>query len=290
MRISDRQWYGQHVKRIQDNRQQVAKYQEQLATGRSINRPSDGPTDYSRLEHIRYRLTELDTLDRNADAARRKLQTAETTMDEMFNVLIRARESVVSGLNSTFNASDREDIAQELQVMRDHFMQLSQVQVDDQYVFSGTASDTPPLDDTGAYQGAGTGTRVVIGEGAELELGIDGSRIFTQDVNIVQVLDGIIADLNADDTDALQARIDQLGQAENQLLKGQTDLGARLRRVEVTSELTEDIRIQLSGESQQIGDADLAAVVSELVAQEQSLQAAVQVAGRTLTPSLLDVI
>ncbi|MBH23246.1 MAG: flagellar hook-associated protein 3 [Myxococcales bacterium] len=290
MRISDRQWFGQHTQRIQENRQHVARLQEKLASGQEVNRPSDDPAAYSRLENIRGHLAELDTLDRNADAALRKLNTAEATMDDMFNVMIRARESVVSALNHTYNASDRADIAEEMKVMRDHFVQLSEVQVDDQYIFSGTASDAPPLDDTGAYQGAGAGNRVAIGEGAELEMAIDGSRLFDRDVNIVQMLDGIIADLESDDVDSLQGRIGDIGLAENQLLKAQTDLGARLRRVEVTTELTEDIRIQLSQESQDVGDADLAAVVSELLAQEQSLQAAVQVAGRTMTPSLLDVI
>ena len=103
-------------------------------------------------------------------------------------------------------------------------------------------------------------------------------------------MDDIIADLESDDTNSLGTRVDGLELAENQLIKARSGLGAKLRRVEVTTELTADIRAQLSQESQRLGDADIAAVISNLMTQEQSLQAAVQVAGRTMTPSLLDVL
>jgi len=290
MRISDRQWYGQQSQRIQDKRLEMSKLQEQLASGKAVNRPSDDPTAFNRLESLRHRLSGLDTFDANSEVARRKLQTAETSMDEIFNVLGRTRELTLMGMNSTVSATNRQDIAQELGVLRDHFVQLSNTRFDNQYVFSGTATDTPPLDDTGNYQGGGAGSLVAIGDGAQVDLALNGGEIFNRDINTLTMLDDIISDLENNDLDSLNTRLSEIDLSEAQLSQSRSRIGAKMRRVEITTEVTADIRAQLSLESSKIGDADIASVISDLVAQEQSLQAAVKIAGRTMTPSLLDIL
>ena len=174
--------------------------------------------------------------------------------------------------------------------MRDHFIQLSNTRFDGQYIFSGTATDTPPLASDGTYQGGGAGSTVAIGDGAQLDLAIEGEEIFDQNINTVAMLDDIISALENNDLTSLNGHLAEIDLSEAQLSEGRTKLGAKIRRVEITTEVTADIRAQLSLESSKVGDADFATVISELVSQEQSLQAAVKVAGRTMTPSLLDIL
>lgn len=178
----------------------------------------------------------------------------------------------------------------EIRELQEQFEALSATRYDGQYVFSGTRSDTPPLDNNGDYQGGGPGTVVEVGDNTQVDLAIDGSAIFDDNVNVMQVFSDLITNLQNNDTVALGNSLDEITSAEEQVIIGRTEIGARLSRVQVAEQLSQDIKVVLASEEQDAGDTDVATAISELMTQERSLQAAVQIAGRSLQPSLLDIL
>ncbi len=290
MRISDTQLYMQNLRHLTLSRQRNSATQERIASGRQVSKPSDKPTAYHHLEGLKHRQSALDDYDRNASAALRRFQTVESSLQQMFDSVVRARELVTQGSNGTIEAENREQIAAEMSELREHFQQLAATRSNGQYVFSGTGTDRPPLDAAGNYQGGGLGHKVDVGDSAQVELAIDGAALFTGDVDVMATLDGIISDLQNNDTTALSARLDELDQMEDQILSTRTEVGARITRVRVAEDLTSDLRLQMAQEDRDIGDIDYAAQISNLTQQEQTLQAAVSMVGRSLQASLLDVI
>jgi flagellar hook-associated protein 3 FlgL len=283
--------YTRHLGRIASGKQRVAQSQDKIATGRRVNRPSDDPAVFARVNRLRHRLVGLEAFNANAAAGSRWLGSAETALDGMGSLLSRARELVTQGLNGTLSATNRETIALEVGVLRDQMAQLAETSVNGQYVFSGTRTDQTPLDTSGNYVGGqGAGMLVEIGESMTVELAVDGKRLLDGDVNIMKVLDDVVANLNSNDVTALGLRIEQLGPAEDQVLHARAGLGARMSRIDVASELTSGLKLQLQQEDSQVGDTDMAQTISDLMAQEASLSAAVQMAGRALQPSLMDVM
>lgn len=289
-RVTDRQFLTQHSARIGRARVEQSRLQEQIASGKRVARPSDDPAAFSHLERLSHRLASLDGTAETAAAARTRLQSADTALDSMHNTVSRLRELTVQGLNSSYSDSDRADIVAEMRELRNHLHTLSATRIDGEYVFSGTKSDTPPLTDDGSYQGGQAGTVVEIGDNSRVDIAIVGSELFDGDVNIIQLVDEIADQMEASDLQGLGANLENLDAAEEQLIVGRTDVGARLSRINVSEQLTEDIRLGLLQEQQDVGDTDVASAISELLVQERSLQAAVQVAGRSLQPSLLDVL
>lgn len=291
MRIPDKELYTRHLGRITAGKGRLAVGQDKIATGRRVNKPSDDPAVFSRVNRLRHRLAGLEAFNNNTAAGSRWLGSADTALDNMGNLLTRARELVTQGLNGTLSGDNRKTIATEVQVLRDHLAQLTDTSINGQYIFSGTGTDRPPLDASGNFVGgAGEGMTVEIGESMTVELAVDGKSLLDGDVNLIKVLDNVVADLNNNDVAGLGARLDEINTGEDQVLNTRAGLGARMSRIEVASELTSGLRLQLQQEDSQIGDTDMAQAISDLKAQEVSLNAAVQMAGRALQPSLMDVL
>jgi len=245
---------------------------------------------FGRINRLGHQMAKLEGVEVATQSARAKLDTAERSMDHMFNTLIQVRELTIQAINAPLSAGNRAALVIEVQALKSQFEAISAAQHDGQYIFSGTQTDLPPIDVNGAYQGAGAGMVVEIGENSQIDLAIDGQQLFDSGVNVMQVFDDIITQLQANDTAGLSGSLDSVTTAQDQMIAGRTEVGALLSRVGIAEQLNEDMKVVLVREDSQAGDTDLASAVSELIVQERSLQAAVQIAGRSLQPSLLDIL
>ncbi len=290
MRVTDQQMFAQQIQRIGRVREKQAGLQEQIASGQRVVRPSDDPGAFGRLARLETRQSALESFAQNAGVARSQLNLADDALLNVSDALSRVRELAVQGSNDTYNASDRQDIAQELRGLRDHVMSLSNTQYDGQYIFSGTRTDRPPLAQDGAYQGGGGGTVVKVGESAKVDIAMEGGAIFDADVNTIGTIDAIITSLEGNDPSALGDLFSDLDTAQQQVVRAQTSIGARLGRVEVAEQMRDEVLIHLQDESRDLGESDVADVVSKLVAQERALQAAVQMSQRAQQPGLLSIL
>src|SRR3954471_17275638 len=78
----------------------VAKSQEQLTTGRLINRPSDDPTGATTAMRIRSSLSSQQQCARDADDAVGWLDQTDGTLSTMGDQVSRARDIALQGANT----------------------------------------------------------------------------------------------------------------------------------------------------------------------------------------------
>jgi flagellar hook-associated protein 3 FlgL len=290
MRVTDAQIFGQQVRRINRLRSEQVKNQEQIASGQRVNRPSDDPDAWARLGRLNFREQGVDAMTSQADSLRTRISAGESALFQITNMLQRARELTVQGLNGSYGDSERDSFAAELEGIREHMIQLANSELDGQYIFAGVKTDTEPFGEDGVYQGGEDGVMVQVGEGLKVDISIDGSQVFDDQVDIFAMLDNMIEGFANNDLDALDGSLDQIRGAEEQVLRVQTDLGGRLNRVDLAREMSEELKLTFSRERQLVGDTDMAAAVSQMLGLEQSLQAAVQVSQTTMQPSLLQLL
>lgn len=271
-------------------RAEQLKLQEQVSSGKRVSRPSDDPDAYARIARIDFKTQGIDSYTQRVEAVKTRMTVAEDALFQMSNILVRARELTVQGLNGSQNEGDRKLIAQELQGIREHFVQLGASEVDDQYVFSGVKSNVAAIAEDGSYQGGPEGALVEVGEGIKVDVAINGGAIFDGEVNVIGVLDDIIARFEGGDLESGDDMLVSLQKAEDQVSRGHTRIGARLNRVILAEDLGEEIKLSLAEERQSLADADLADTISRMLGLEQSLQAAVQVSQSSLQPSLLQIL
>lgn len=164
----------------------LIRAQEQVATGKSILRPSDDPVGTSSSLAISRQIGEVDRY-RNAVATAKPLIDAGiAAIDEAGNLYSEARELVVQGLNGTLNSDDRQALSQQIELLKARLVEVSNSKLGERFLFGGTESSTEPFAEssgtsgrTVVYQGNQSAREVSIGAGVGVPVNIAGDDIFS---------------------------------------------------------------------------------------------------------------
>lgn len=137
------------------NKQIEAMYkaQKQLTTGKRVLSPSDDPVAISRIVKYKTELSALDEYSRVIDTAKIYNSSLETAIDDLKNMVIKAKQYAVNGSTDTLSATDRLALAQEVDTLIQRSIETINTKVSGRYIFGGYKADTPPVNSTtGLYQ------------------------------------------------------------------------------------------------------------------------------------------
>lgn len=278
---------------LQRTNKTMDQLQEQVSSGRKINKPSDNPVTAVRGMFYRSSLNEIDQYKRNADDGLSWMTTTDEALDEVTSVLQRVRELTLQGSNGTNSETDRNAIAEEISQLKEHLGEISNSQIGGKYIFAGTDVKTPPYD-AAAKQFTNANNEkleLVVGQNNTVQINVKGIDIFNNDGNggIFKVL----SDIEADFKSATPGSTDHIAQLDGQmdnLLRHRSELGARMNRMELSISRIDGLEVSttrlLSGEE----DVDMAEVITNLKTQENVQRAALSVGARIIQPSLVDFL
>jgi flagellar hook-associated protein 3 FlgL len=123
---------------------------DELSSGRTILEPSDNPYGASQVIDLQSQLEGLSAYEGNAQDGISWENTATNAMSSIGQVVQKVRELLVQGANGTYNQSDLETMALQVEQLTEAIKQDANTQYAGQYVFSGTETTTAPYE-----QGAG---------------------------------------------------------------------------------------------------------------------------------------
>src|SRR6476620_10432671 len=86
---------------LQTNLTRLQRTQEQLASGRRLNRPSDSPVDTVAAMQLRAEQKQSEQLERNIDDGLTWLDTADQALSQTSTALNRVRQLTLAGANAT---------------------------------------------------------------------------------------------------------------------------------------------------------------------------------------------
>ena len=95
------------------NERALSKAMEQLSTGRKINTAADDAAGLAISSRMTSQIVGLEQSVQNAHDAISMIQTAESALDEMTNMLVRMRELALQASNGTTSVADRDFLHQE---------------------------------------------------------------------------------------------------------------------------------------------------------------------------------
>jgi flagellar hook-associated protein 3 FlgL len=146
MRISTNELYRQGVGSMQDRQAELARVQQQLATGQRLLAPSDDPTAAVQALGLEQGLAQLDQYGRNAGAVAERLGQTEAALDRMGQILVRARELTVQAANATQTNESRGAIASELRELADGLISAANTRdARGEYLFAGNRTGSMPF-------------------------------------------------------------------------------------------------------------------------------------------------
>ncbi len=288
MRVTQSMLSSNMIRNLSTSYTKMGKYQDQLSTGKKVNRPSDDPVVAMKGIGYRSDLGKVEQFQRNLGEAFNWLDNSDDAYDHVGQALQRVRELSVDGANDTKTAEDKDKILSEIRELRKHIQSLSNSKFGDKYLFSGTNTDQPLYDDVTGYSNSGTLSG--INNPVEIEL-FDGVTM-----NVNSNAHGFFSDVDTMLADIENGAIDfgnAIGQVDANmdiLLTERANLGARQNRAELMENRLSTTEVNTTKMMSENEDIDYEKVITDMITQESVHRAALSTGARILQPSLVDFL
>lgn len=119
--------------------------QNQIATGKEINRPSDNPFKANRIMQLYTEISANKQFKENIKDTDNWLDETDTALNSLNNVYSRIRHLLVTTGNGSYSDDERLSIQLEMKELNTQIMQILNTNTDGNYIFGGTKSTSVPL-------------------------------------------------------------------------------------------------------------------------------------------------
>jgi flagellar hook-associated protein 3 FlgL len=293
LRITQTMLTNNSLRNVSQSYARLDQYQEQLSTGKKIQRPSDDPVVAMKGMHYRSSLTEIEQYKRNLSEIYTWMDNSESALDHTTQVLQRVRELVVQGKNGTLTPQDQQAIAREIEQLKKDLVQVANTKVAGKYIFNGTNIDQAPVTDQTSpnapiVQNNADDFMIEVSKGVKLKANVNPRNVFSQELfNTLQQIENTLNGAASGDLDSLLKNLDD---HLNNALAERAELGARYNRLELIEQRIGEQQVIAQRMISDNEDADIEKVITDLKTQESVHRAALAVGARIIQPTLLDFL
>ncbi len=154
LRVTDTPTSSNTAAQISTARNRIAIAQQQIATGKRINRPADNPQGAAAVINLRTTQAEIDQMKRNAGTAGDTLLATDADVDAYERLIDRARTLLTQGGSDSTPDGSKDIIATEIDGLRSRMLSIANLQRGGLYVFGGTRQSEAPFDPSTAVGSA----------------------------------------------------------------------------------------------------------------------------------------
>ena len=297
MRVTNNTLSEGIIRQIQQLGSAQAKLQTQVATGQRIFQPEDDPSAVGRVLGLESEQREIAQYVRNADRALEISQASFSGLQQIKKVTDRATEIGTLGTGAISDTSARA-YASELDQLIEQTLQLSNTTFRNDYLFAGTAVDTPPFLATRgpdgkvtsvAYQGNSDRAAIQLSETAGIAPGTTGAT----NSGLGTLLNQLVAlreALTANNPTGVTTAQTGLLASEDLIVSALAEHGGIEMRIAANRaqlfDRTDNLEALVSAEA----DIDLPTTIVRLNQSQTAYQAALQSAANIMQISLLDYV
>src|SRR4051794_23740556 len=282
---------------LQGNVDRVAKIQEELSSGRSINRPSDDPGGTLASMQYRGQIARTNQFSRNASDGLGWLGTADNALTGSLTTVRRVRDLALQGANATMGPTERAALAEEVDNLRNELIGIANTAYQGRPIFAGNAQTTAAFDANGNYLGdMDSIVRTVAPNNVSVPVNVPGPTAFAVDPanptanDLFKVFSDISADLRSGSTNLTNSDLTRLDQGLSNVQNQVSRVGALYNRLDNLSTRADDDLITVKNNLAEVESVDLPKTIVELQLQQTAYQAALSATAKVVQPSLLDFL
>jgi len=294
-RVTQSMMSSQLLRNLNTNMRQMDNLQNQLSTGRKLNKPSDDPVGITYSMRYRSELSANEQYEKNADAAQSWLDFTDTVLGQAGDVFQRVRELAVQGANGTNTPESLNSIKSEIGQLYEQLVQIGNSEFNGKYVFNGQFTDVAP------YTSASAATEMTdavhiqyeVSSGVKMPVSTTGNEVFgapSDDDNAFKVLKDLISALDSADSSAVGDVLGKLDSRYDKFLEVRADVGAKTNRLEHAENRLKDININLESLQSKTEDADLSEVITRFLMSENVYRSSLSAGSKLIQPSLVDFL
>lgn len=271
--------------------------QAHTVSGKRIMKPSDDVPGTNRGLSLRSAINTTDQYTNNIVVTKPLVSATMTAMDDMVSAVKAVRDVAMKAANTEFTKGTREACVAELNDILGQMADIANTKHMDQFVFSGTATDTAPIEEQadGSYSYAGNSgvktTQVL--SWVSLPVNIPGDRVFNFDhsagadtTDIFTMVKQLADIIQTGEPTDVSAQLDNIDANLDNLLSCSAQIGSWSARMDRARDILSDTSIRLKEMLSDTEDVDLPSAIVELKTQENVYQTALLVTARMLDLSL----
>ncbi len=304
------------IARLMDASSKLSDAQDQVSSGLKLTKMSDDPTAASQVVRAQASLRGIDQYTRNATGTSTLLNAEDGALQQITDILNRAKELGTAGNSSTASASSRAAAAAEVQQLFAQAVNLGNTKVGNTYLFGGTSNDgREPFDatqpnfvptDPAATVGAPpvprypTGERSVdVGAGGQTLPGPhDGTSVFLGTTNgapdsskgVLAALQQLQQSLSSADPSTIGNALTSVDAAVDSVQVRVGDLGARQNRVDAVKTSLAALQTTFTQQKSDLSQVDTAQAYTEMVARQTAYQTAMMASSKVMGLSLTEYL
>jgi flagellar hook-associated protein 3 FlgL len=230
---------------------------------------------------------------RSLDDAQGWLTTADSALTSSLDAMARAKEIAVRAANTgaVTDPAARQALAAEIRSIRSEILANANTSYGSRAVFNGTAAGVA-YDGAGTYTGNSASVMRDVAPSTTVAVNLTGPEVFGTAGgpvgDVFEVLERMAISIAAGNSTAMATEHVNLDAATAQMSAATVELGTRSARLEDAKARSQDAKLLLTTQLSQVEDIDLVDALIQVKAQENSYQAALQMAANILPVSLLN--
>jgi len=163
----------------QTNMKALYKLNNQMSTGLKIQNAVEDSSVYNDGMRLDYEVATLEQVQTATSKAQHFSKNTDKALGEFKQQLESFKTKLVQGANEIHSKTSREAIANDLQGIKNHLVNIANTSINGQFLFSGSAINTKPVNgDTNEYYGNAQAMKTVGGAQVNLTYNQNGQELF----------------------------------------------------------------------------------------------------------------
>lgn len=313
MRITTANAFESSVSNLQRRQQALSQSQEQLTSGKRVNKPSDDPAAAAAAERALAAESRSKAQLRALDSSRQAMELAESALGDAGELMQQARELLVSAGNGTHTDTDRKVIGETLRSLRNDMLAVAnRSDGTGRFIFGGQGANGHPLLDSpgGVTYNAAAGQLMSAavasgGSGEASPLSIDGRAAWLlapdaanpgSTLSVFDVLDRVSGELltsgrtTAQMAATISSGLGDIDSTANNLSAWRARTGEALNRIDGIGQRLSQTTLDAQRDRSDAEDLDMLQAISDFKNKQTGYDAALKVYATVQQMSLLQYL
>jgi len=281
MRVTQNTLFRNLINDLNRNREDIARQQNDISSGKSVNKASDNSRAFTEGQMIQNSLDRISQYQKNIQSGLQQANTAENALNGIVDQLTQLKSVVVRGATDSIDASGRKNLAAQVESIKKIIIDQANTKSNDKYLFGGTnILQTPFSQNAGSTGGVGDNSNnkeltTQISDTGFVNYSVTGKELRnTSAGDLFGIINNVENALNSNNIQAVNSSIKDIDTALNHVTTLTSRVGDVINRMNFTSNQFEQSTINQKGDLSQLVDTDLAKAMSKIQQYQTSYQAA----------------
>jgi flagellar hook-associated protein 3 FlgL len=282
---------------LQQSQSTLNTYLQEVATGKSVNVPSDNPEASAEMVGNALETANVDQYTQNVSGVLSTVQSADSALSAVVSSLTQAISLGTEGANGTNNAANQQAIAEQVQSILSSVVSQANATYNGAYLFGGTASSTAPyVADSSSpsgytYNGNNDTNSVAVGDNLNIQVNLPGSQIFSNsNADVLGSLSSLVSALQSGNTSAISAATNSVSNALNYVSQQRVFYGNAESQLNAQETYLQQETVSLTSQQNALVGVNEAQAATLLSQAETDNSAALAAAAKVLPTTLLNYL